>query len=62
MTANNYQDAAKTPLYRNLGNANHWVNISLKGIMSNTVAIGEKVRLKATIGGKVVWQMREIST
>lgn len=62
VTANNYQDAAKNSLYRNLGNTNHWVNISLKGVMSNTAAIGAKVRLKATIGGKIVWQMREIST
>lgn len=32
------------------------------GTVSNRSAIGAKVRVKATIGGKTFWQLREIST
>jgi hypothetical protein len=49
-------------LYTNLGNDNHWTNIKCVGTISNTSAIGTKVRIKAIINGKPVWQMREIST
>jgi hypothetical protein len=42
-------------------NQNNWVNFQLEGRASNRSAIGTKVRLKATIGGKTFWQMREIS-
>lgn len=62
VTANTTDVAETNALYRNLGNANHWVNISLKGIMSNASAIGAKVKIKATIGGKSVWQMREVTS
>ncbi len=48
-------------LYANLGNANNWSNIKCVGTISNRTAIGAKVRVKATISGKPVWQMREIS-
>jgi len=48
-------------LYRNNGNANKWINLKLVGTQSNRSAIGTKVRLKATIFGQSVWQMREIS-
>jgi hypothetical protein len=48
-------------LYANLGNANNWSNIKCVGTISNRAAIGAKVRIKATIAGKPVWQMREIS-
>jgi hypothetical protein len=34
----------------------------LVGTVSNRSAIGAKVRVKATIGGKTFWQMREINT
>lgn len=49
-------------LYHNLGNDNNWVNISLEGVVSNGSAIGAKVRIKATIGGETIWQMREVSS
>ena len=62
VTANTFQSAEANTLYRNLGNKNHWVNISLKGTISNASAIGAKLRVKAVIGGKSVWQMREISS
>jgi hypothetical protein len=49
-------------LYRNNGNSNNWIKIKLVGTVSNRSAIGAKVRIKATIGGKTVWQLREISS
>lgn len=48
-------------LYHNDGNANKWVTLKLQGTLSNRAAIGAKVRLKATINGNAVWQLREIS-
>ncbi len=48
-------------LHRNVGNSNGWISIKCKGTMSNTMAIGTKVRAKAIINGKPVWQLREIS-
>jgi hypothetical protein len=48
-------------LYHNDGNANHWITIKLTGTLSNHAAIGTKVRLKATINGSPVWQLRELS-
>ncbi|MCG8606266.1 FG-GAP-like repeat-containing protein [bacterium] len=47
--------------YRNEGNDNSWINIKCVGTLSNRSAIGTKVRAKATISGKHVWQLREIS-
>lgn len=48
-------------LYRNMGNANHWLKLDLHGTVSNRSALGAKIRVKATIKGEPVWQMREIS-
>ena len=41
---------------------NHWINIKLKGITSNYDAIGCVVKIKATINGNSIWQMRHISS
>jgi hypothetical protein len=49
-------------LYRNEGNGNAWLHVRLVGTASNRSAIGAKVRLRATIWGKTMWQMREIAT
>jgi hypothetical protein len=49
-------------LYHNEGNSNHWINIQLIGTVSNASALGAKIRLKATIGQKTFWQLREISS
>jgi RHS repeat-associated protein len=49
-------------LYRNEGNSNKWIQIKCSGVQSNTFGIGAKVKVKATIKGSVVWQMREISS
>jgi hypothetical protein len=49
-------------LYRNNGNSNTWLKVNLVGTLSNRSAIGAKVRVRATIHGKPMWQMREINT
>src|SRR6185369_5353205 len=48
-------------LFHNNGNTNHWINLKLVGTASNRAAIGAKVRIKATIGGKTFWQRRDIA-
>ena len=49
-------------LYRNNGNNNGWLKVKLVGTASNRSAIGAKVRVNATIGGRSSWQLREINT
>jgi ASPIC/UnbV protein/VCBS repeat protein len=48
-------------LYHNNGNDNHWIKFRLIGTRSNRAAIGAKVRMRATINGQSLWQMREVS-
>ncbi len=48
-------------LYHNDGNNNKWITINLVGDSTNYAAIGTKIRVKATINGTPVWQMREIT-
>ncbi|MHC1765543.1 MAG: CRTAC1 family protein [Verrucomicrobiia bacterium] len=48
-------------LYHNVGNGRHWIKFLLEGTRSNRSAIGANVRVQATIGGKSVWQIREVS-
>jgi hypothetical protein len=48
--------------YRNNGNSNHWINIRCIGTAANRAGIGAKVFVTATIRGKQVRQMREISS
>ncbi len=52
----------KNFLYRNNGSDNGWLKVKLIGTVSNRAAIGAKVRVKAAIGGKTFWQLREISS
>ena len=40
---------------------NGWLEVKCVGAVSNRSAIGAKVRVKATVGGKTFWQLREIS-
>jgi hypothetical protein len=49
-------------LYHNNGNSNAWIEVKCVGTRSNRSAIGAKVRVEATIGGKTFWQLREITT
>jgi enediyne biosynthesis protein E4 len=48
-------------LYHNNGSTNAWLEVKLVGTVANRSAIGAKVRVQATIGGKTFWQMREIN-
>ncbi len=49
-------------LFRNLlNNGNHFITIQLRGVNANRSGIGAKVRVKATINGQSVTQLREIS-
>ena len=50
----------QSDLYHNEGNGNHWLKVQLEGWVANRAAIGAKVRVRATIGGQTVWQMREV--
>ena len=60
------QGQAPTPvpgsLFRNdTRNGNHWISLKLIGTSSNRSAIGAKVRATASIGGRSVTQLREVS-
>ena len=48
-------------LYHNNGNSNNWLKVKCVGTVSNRSAIGAKVRVNANIGGKALWQLREIN-
>lgn len=52
---------AQNLLYHNNGNSNAWIKVKLTGTASNRSAIGAKVRVQATIRGRTIWQMREIT-
>ena len=49
-------------LYRNQGNGNRWLKLTLTGTHSNRSALGAKVRVRATLGGRSVWQLRSIAS
>ena len=53
-------------LYRNnlpaTGNSNHWLKVQTKGTASNTMGIGAKIRSRAVIQGREVWQLRQIAS
>ena len=49
-------------LYRNNGNRNAWLKVRCSGTVSNRSALGAKVRVRAAIGGKLIAQLREISS
>ena len=57
----NFSSSEGNFLFRNNGGANNWLNIQPIGTVSNRSAIGTRVRVKSSIDGKQVWQMREIS-
>ena len=50
-------------LFRNgsLAGTRAWAQITLEGTQSNRSAIGATLRLKAHIGGKDVWQIRQVT-
>ncbi|MCZ7636663.1 MAG: FG-GAP-like repeat-containing protein [Verrucomicrobia bacterium] len=53
---------ATDALYHNQGNGNAWLHVRLVGTASNRSAIGAKVRIRATLWGQSIWQLREIAT
>jgi hypothetical protein len=57
----NIRNGVKTFLYHNNGNSNHWLVVRCEGRVSNRAAIGARVRVQAMIGGRLIWQTREIS-
>lgn len=46
--------------FMNDGNSNAWLSVRCDGRLSNRAGIGAKVRVKAIIGGREIWQLREI--
>ncbi|HEY4787825.1 MAG TPA: CRTAC1 family protein [Bacteroidales bacterium] len=52
----------KFPIYRNKGNANHWLTLKCEGTTSNRAGIGAVVKIRTTIGGKKVWQIRQVAS
>jgi PKD repeat protein len=46
-------------IFTNNGNANNWFQVNYKGITGS--GIGARVKIKARINGKAVWQIREIA-
>jgi hypothetical protein len=55
-------DPSSDDLYHNEGNDNAWLHVRPVGTVSNRSAIGAKVRIRATVWGQPIWQMREIAT
>ncbi|MBL9135377.1 MAG: CRTAC1 family protein [Verrucomicrobiales bacterium] len=53
--------AQRNGLYRNNGNTNGWLKLKCVGTQSNRSAIGTRIRVKATISGHEVWQLRQIA-
>ena len=48
-------------LFHNDGNANQWLLLQAVGTASNPSGLGVRARLKATIKGQAVWQLREVT-
>jgi hypothetical protein len=46
----------------NLGNQNRWLKVQLDGRVSNRSGIGAVLRLRATVGGREMWQTRQIAS
>ena len=59
---NGQQPSQSNFLYRNNGISGYnWINIKCVGILSNTSAIGTKLKAKAIIDGQPVWQLNQVS-
>lgn len=61
--ANCYNKNQNNSLYKNLGNSNNWLVIVCKDVSGNNrSAIGSIARIKTSINGQSIWQMREITS
>ncbi|NOT34852.1 MAG: hypothetical protein HOP12_11875 [Candidatus Eisenbacteria bacterium] len=59
--ARTFNNNENESLYRNLNaNGSHWLELDLEGTASNRSALGAVVRVKATIGGQPVEQLRVV--
>ena len=59
--AKTFNENENNALFRNdNSNGNKWVEFKCEGVTTNRSAIGTKIRVKATINGQPIWQMREI--
>ncbi len=58
--ANTLDENQSNSLFKNTGTGNNWIKIRCVGNPSNGSAIGAKVRVKATINGNEIWQIRQI--
>ncbi len=56
----NWEGQGSPSLYRNEATGNAWLRLRLDGRFSNRAGIGARVRVKATIGGQTVWQLRQV--
>jgi hypothetical protein len=56
---NNASGQEGNVIYFNNGNSNNWFQVEYKGITGS--GIGARVKIKATINGESVWQIREIA-
>jgi hypothetical protein len=54
-------DNENNRLFCNNGNGSNWINIHCIGTVSNRSAIGAVVRVKTTVDGVPLWQMRQIA-
>ncbi|KAA3633580.1 MAG: PKD domain-containing protein [Calditrichaeota bacterium] len=63
MVAKWLSETENNALYRNdVGSANNWIHILPVGTISNSSAIGTKIKVKAIINGSPVWQITEVSS
>ncbi|NGX83578.1 FG-GAP-like repeat-containing protein [Aequorivita sp. KMM 9714] len=58
--ANTLNENQSNSLFKNTGSGNNWIKIKCVGNPSNGSAIGAKVKVKATINGNEIWQIRQI--
>ncbi|MBX7151510.1 S8 family serine peptidase [bacterium] len=49
-------------LFLNNGNAYHWMSVRAVGETANRSGVGAHIRVKATINGHSVWQLREVQS
>lgn len=56
----NWQGAGSPTLFRNDTAGHGWLRVRLEGTRSNRAGIGARVRVRASIGGRTLWQLRQV--
>ncbi|MEO0897772.1 MAG: FG-GAP-like repeat-containing protein [Bacteroidota bacterium] len=59
LVANHFENPNQ--YYTNNGNENNWIQVRLVGTNSNRLGIGAQIRLKSSINGETVRQMRQVT-